>query len=144
MGFSLDYNVSELFVNSENNENVVKVNRPKAREIALKKHNYVKGIEAAGGNKHAAELDAQDAVVELLTKIRLSEHGSMMELFNSVLLEETMALSMLESDKQQSDYEEKIKQIEENSKQSATMSTAVSWIIAAAAVLLFAGFLFTR
>ena len=144
MDFSLDYNVSELFVNSENNGNVVNINRPKAREIALKKHNYVKEVEAAGGNKHAAELDTQDAIVDLLTKIRLSEYGSMMELFNSVLLEETMALSMLESDKQQSDYKEKIKQIEENAKQSATMSTAVSWIIAAAAVLLFAGFLLSR
>ena len=143
MDFSLDYNVSELFVNSENNENVVKVNRPKAREIALKKHNYVKEVEVAGGNKHAAELDAQDAVVELLTKIRLSEHGSMMELFNSVLLEETIALSMLESDKQQADFENKIKEIEENGKESATMTTAASWIIAAA-VLLFAGFLFSR
>lgn len=144
MDFSLDYNVSELFVNSENNENVVKVNRPKAREIALKTHNYVKEVEAAGGNKHAAEFDAQDAVVELLTKIRLSEHSSMMEIFNSVLLEETIALSMLESDKQQSDFENKINEIEKNAKESATMTAAVSWVIAAAAVLLFAGFLFSR
>lgn len=144
MDFSLDYSVSELFVNSENNGNTVKVSRPKAREIALKKHNYIKEVEAAGGNKHAAELDAQDAIVELLTKIGLSEHGSMMELFNSVLLEETIALSMLESDKHQSDFEEKIKVIENEAKDSSTMTTAVSWIITVAAVLLFAGFLFSK
>ncbi|HIE4598261.1 hypothetical protein ACIAGK_26785 [Klebsiella quasipneumoniae subsp. similipneumoniae] len=144
MTFSLDYDVSELFVNSESMENVVKVNRLKAREIALKKYNYVKEIEGSGGNKHAAELDVQDAVVELLTKIGLSEHKAMVELFNSVLLEETLALTMLDADKKQSQFEEKIKLIEDEAKDSATMTTAISWIIAAAVVLVFAGFLFSR
>lgn len=144
MTFSLDYDVSELFVNSESMENVVKVNRLKAREIALKKYKYVKDIEDSGGNKHAAELDVQDAVVELLTKIGLSEHKAMVELFNSVLLEETLALTMLDADKKQSQFEEKIKLIEDEAKDSATMTTAISWIIAAAVVLVFAGFLFSR
>lgn len=144
MVFSLDYDVSDLFVSSERNENLVKVNRLKAREIALKKYNYVKDVEASGGNKHAAELDVQDAVVELLTKIGLSEQKDMVELFNSVLLEETVALTMLDADKKQSEFEEKIKVIEDEAKESATMTTAISWIIAAAVVLVFAGFLFSR
>lgn len=144
MVFSLDYDVSDLFVSSESNENVMKVNRLKAREIALKKYNYVKDVEASGGNKHAAELDVQDAVVELLTKIGLSEQKDMVELFNSVLLEETVALTMLDADKKQSEFEEKIKVIEDEAKESATMTAAISWIIAAAVVLVFAGFLFSR
>ncbi|MEQ9830549.1 hypothetical protein [Pectobacterium versatile] len=144
MDFSLDYDVSDLFVSSESNENVVKVNRLKAREIALKKYNYVKDAEAAGGNKHAAELDVQDAVVELLTKIKLSEHESMMESFSSVILEEALALTMLDADKKQSEFEEKIKTIEDEVKDSATMSAAISWVIVAAVVLLFMGFLFSR
>ncbi|EPV1493088.1 hypothetical protein ACV2MU_000355 [Klebsiella pneumoniae] len=144
MVFSLDYDVSDLFVSSESNENVMKVNRLKAREIALKKYNYVKDVEASGGNKHAAELDVQDAVAELLTKIGLSEQKDMVELFNSVLLEETVALTMLDADKKQSEFEEKIKVIEDEAKESATMTAAISWIIAAAVVLVFAGFLFSR
>lgn len=140
----MDYDVSDLFVSSESNENVMKVNRLKAREIALKKYNYVKDVEASGGNKHAAELDVQDAVVELLTKIGLSEQKDMVELFNSVLLEETVALTMLDADKKQSEFEEKIKVIEDEAKESATMTAAISWIIAAAVVLVFAGFLFSR
>lgn len=144
MNFSLDYDVSELFVSSESNGNVVKVNRLKAREIALKKYNYVKEVEASGGNKHAAELDVQDAVVDLLTNIGLSEHKDMVELFNSVLLEETLALTMLDADKKQFEFEEKIKVIESEAIESATMTTAISWVIAVAVVLVFAGFLFSR
>lgn len=68
----------------------------------------------------------------------------MVELFNSVLLEETLALTMLDADKKQSQFEEKIKLIEDEAKDSATMTTAISWIIAAAVVLVFAGFLFSR
>lgn len=144
MDFSLDYSVSDLFISSENNESLLNVNRLKAREIALKKHKYIKDVESAGGNKHAAELDVQDAIVGLLTKIKLSEYGSMMEAFNSVILEETIAITMLECDKQQVDFDEKIKGIEKKARESATMTTAISWIIAAAAVLLFAGFIFSR
>lgn len=80
--------------------------------------------------------------MELLTKIKLSDKSSMMEEFNSVLLEEKIALSMLECDKQQAAFDEKIKNIEEEAKQSAINTATVSWIIAAAAVFIFAAFLF--
>lgn len=144
MSFSLDYDISDLFVSDDNNEKVFKVNRLKVREIALKTNNYIKDVEATGGNKHAAELDTRDAVVGLLTKIGLSEYNSMVELFNSVLLEETTAIAMLEFDKQQIDFENKIKQIEDDAKNSASMTTVVSWVVAAVAVLLFAVVLLSR
>ncbi|WP_042819907.1 MULTISPECIES: hypothetical protein [Yersinia pseudotuberculosis complex] len=142
MSFSLDAKVDDLFVNSESIANGFKVNRPKAREIALEIQKYINDAETSGGNKHASELDASDAVVELLTKIKLSDKSSMMEEFNSVLLEEKIALSMLECDKQQAAFDEKIKNIEEEAKQSAINTATVSWIIAAAAVFIFAAFLF--
>jgi hypothetical protein len=62
-----------FFILDADGKGMPKVNRAKIREMAERSHNYIKLVEASGGNKHSAELDVNDAVVEMLTKIMLSE-----------------------------------------------------------------------
>ena len=143
MGFSLNANIEELFVVDENIKDSYSVNRLKTREIAHKIKKYISEEELSGGNKYAAELDANDATVELLTKIKLSKYSSLVALFNATLLEEISAISMLELEKQQVDFDKEITSTKEVSDEKQQKYTLISWFLALAAVLIFVGLLFS-
>ncbi|WP_428945488.1 hypothetical protein ACQK5W_05365 [Pantoea sp. FN060301] len=142
MEFKYDEDLASLFI-ADSNGNVTRVNRGKARSLAEQVHNYIKAVESSGGNKHAAELDVSDATVELLTKIMKSEYSSMTQEFNTALTDEKLALTMFELDKSQEEHAKNLEKKEEEAKTSAGVYTAMSWIVALAAVLIFAGFLFS-
>lgn len=142
MEFKYDEDVADLFV-TDSNGSVTRVNRGKARSLAEQAHNYINAAESSGGNKHAAELDVSDATVELLTKIMKSEYSSMTHDFNTALTDEKLAITMFELDKSQEEHAKNLEKIEKDAKNTSGAYTAMSWIVALAAVLIFAGFLFS-
>lgn len=143
MAFVFEENVEELFILDADGKGMPKVNRAKVREMAERSHNYIKLVEASGGNKHSAELDVNDAVVEMLTKIMLSELKDNATTFNSTFTEEKLAITFHESDKADAEQYKKIEQEHQAARDTAMSYNAISWLVAIAGVLLFAGFLFS-
>lgn len=135
---------SELFIVSNANDVPVRVNRIKAREINLKGRDYICAVESSGGNKHAAEIDVHDATVELLTRIMLSEFEPYVKDFSSALQDENVANANYELDKLALEHEKNINKIKDAANQEASNYTALTWVLSIAAVLLLAGFLFSR
>lgn len=135
---------AELFIVDEAKNVPVRVNRAKAREINHKGRAYINSVEETGGNRHAAELNVHDATVELLTRIMLSEFEPYVKDFSSALQDENVAYANHELDKIAQEHERNISKIKDEAKQQASNYTAITWILSIAAVLLFAGYLFSR
>ncbi|WP_312384566.1 hypothetical protein [Atlantibacter subterraneus] len=142
MAFEFKEEVTDLFIINGISEGFHKVNRLKARELAERSHAFVKSVEETGGNKHAAELEANEAVVDLLTKIMLSDFKDYATDFNSVYSDEKLALAFHDLDKAEANHAEKIKKIEEEAKESAANHTVLAWIASIVIILFIAGFLF--
>ncbi|KQN53213.1 hypothetical protein [Erwinia sp. Leaf53] len=135
MAFAYDEKIDDLFIKSETSKDVFKVNRSEVRLLAEKCHAYLKAAELSGGNKHAAELDVNDATVDLLTKIMTSEYASMADDLNAVLLEEKQALLRHDFDLLD---KKKLEEMNEPSAKS-DIQRALPWLIAVVALLIFAG-----
>lgn len=143
MSFTYDVDVNDLFIKSADENAPPKVNRTIVRELANKTHAYIGSVEESGGNKHAAEIDVQDATVDLLTRIMGSEFHPHVTDFSSALTNEKVALALFDMDKSSKAHEEKLIKIQQDAQQQANNYTVLSWVIALAAVVIFAVFLFS-
>ncbi|WP_036645343.1 hypothetical protein [Pantoea sp. A4] len=144
MGFSFNEEVRDLFIKDGVSEGVHKVNRAAAREMAKKAFDYVNSVEASGGNKHAAELDIGDAMVEIYTRINLSEFVDYVESFSQAITDEKTALTMHELDKASESHRKNIAKIESDAKESAFNQAVLSWGAAIIGLIIFCMFLFSK
>ena len=141
MDLEHDFNVDDFFKEIEGTEGKFKVDRKKVRFLAENHHQYILDIELSGGNKHAAELDVNDVVAEILAKIMKSKYSDLAADFSGILTEEKMALTNHDLDISEKAYNQKIQDIEKEDLKKLDIVRILPWIGAVFVVLLLFGFL---
>ncbi|MBM7346052.1 hypothetical protein [Pantoea coffeiphila] len=141
MDLEHDFNVDDFFKEIEGTEGKFKVDRKKVRFLAENQHQYILDIELSGGNKHAAELDVNDVVAEMLANIMKSKYSDLAADFSGVLTEEKMALTNHDLDISEKTYNQKLQGIEKEDLRKLDIVRILPWIGAVFVVLLLFGFL---
>lgn len=94
MVFNYECNSDDLYLVEEGvNGKAFKPNRSTIRSLVAKENLFYKNVISSGGNKHQAELDVGDALVELLASIVIRD-GSLAKDISDVFAEERVAYSL--------------------------------------------------
>ncbi|EPC6177834.1 hypothetical protein ACR0WR_004993 [Serratia marcescens] len=136
MIFNYECNSDELYLVEEGiNGEVFKPNRSVIRSLVAKENLFYTRIASSGGNKHQAELDVGDALVELLTSIAARD-SSLARNISDVFAEERVAHSLNAID--MITAESQFQQMKEADKNSSVSNKIILTIVLLASVLFIA------
>ncbi|MCS3430020.1 hypothetical protein [Klebsiella sp. BIGb0407] len=138
MNFTYDISQDEMFL--INGDDTKSPNRNLIREMVRQERNYIERVTSSGGNVYQAELDVNDAFVNILTSITdLTDR----DLFSGIHLQEQMAAINYEADLREEEFNKEIakqergQKDEDEHKNNSSSSVLVVVVIAVIAVISF-------
>ncbi|WP_060425699.1 hypothetical protein [Serratia marcescens] len=132
-GFNYECNSDDLYLVDEGvNGKTFKPNRSFIRSLVFKENLFYTTIVSSGGNKHQAELDVGDALVELLTSIAARD-SSLAKSISDVFAEERVANSLNALD--MTAAEGRLQQAKETEKNSSISNKVILTIVLLVSVL---------
>ncbi|EJA2552339.1 hypothetical protein MWS75_004433 [Serratia marcescens] len=133
MDFNYECNSDDLYLVDEGvNGKTFKPNRSVIRSLVVKENLFYTTIVSSGGNKHQAELDVGDALVELLTSIAARD-SSLAKSISDVFAEERVANSLNALDGTAA--EGRLQQAKETEKKSSLSNKVILTIVLLVSVL---------
>ncbi|HHJ0460974.1 TPA: hypothetical protein ACQDQ8_004858 [Serratia marcescens] len=133
MVFNYECNSDDLYIVEESvNGKAFKPNRSTIRSLVAKENLFYKNVISSGGNKHQAELDVGDALVELLGSIVIMD-SSLAKNISDVFAEERVANTLNAID--MTNAENRLQQTKETEKKSSVSNKVILAIVLSVSAL---------